>query len=101
RVIGNPVQQAGLLIEVTLASGPMRAEMLDYGLRLLLMSALVALVLALLLLLAVRRFVLLPMRQVVRAMIRYGEAPEDARRIHSPAAAVAELREAEVALTRM
>lgn len=101
RVIGNPVQQAGLLIEVTLASGPMRAEMLDYGLRLLLMSALVALVLALLLLLAVRRFVLLPMRQVVRAMTSYGEAPEDARRIHSPAAAVAELREAEVALTRM
>jgi hypothetical protein len=35
RVIGNPVQEAGLLIEITMDSAPMRDAMLDYGFRIL------------------------------------------------------------------
>ena len=35
RVIGTPVQDAGLLIEITLPTAPLRAAMLDYGLRVL------------------------------------------------------------------
>jgi signal transduction histidine kinase len=101
RVIGNPVQQAGLLIEVTLATGPMRSAMLDYGLRILLLSVIISVVLALLLFLAVRRFLLRPIKGVVSAMISYAEAPEDARRIHAPSAGVSELREAEQALASM
>ncbi|MDZ4135010.1 MAG: sensor histidine kinase, partial [Paracoccaceae bacterium] len=42
RVIGNPVQDAGLLIEVTLETGPLRRAMLDYGLRIFLASALIS-----------------------------------------------------------
>src|SRR5690606_36584536 len=91
RVIGNPVQQAGLLIEVTLDTGPMRREMLDYGLRLLLLSAIISVVLALLLFVAVRRFLLQPIKGVVHAMTDYAEEPEDARRIIVPRAGVAEL----------
>ncbi len=81
RVIGNPVQQAGLLIEVTMDTAPMRREMLDYGLRILILSAVISIVTAVLLFLAVRRFLVRPIKGVVGAMKSYAEAPEDARRI--------------------
>ena len=35
RVIGAPVREAGLLIEVTMETAPLRAAMIDYGLRIL------------------------------------------------------------------
>ena len=39
RVIGYPVQDGGILIEVTLLSGPLKVAMIDYGLRILVVSA--------------------------------------------------------------
>lgn len=101
RVIGNPVQQAGLLIEVTMDTAPMRREMIDYGLRILVMSAVLSIFTAMLLFFAVRRFLVGPIRGVVGAMKSYAEAPEDARRIIEPTAGVTELREAEQALATM
>ena len=101
RVIGNPVQQAGLLIEVTMDTAPMRREMLDYGIRILLLSAVLSIFTALLLFLAVRRFLVRPIKRVISAMKSYAEEPEDARRIIEPSAGVLELREAELALATM
>ena len=98
RVIGNPVQEAGLLIEITMETAPLRAAMIDYGLRILVLSALISAVTAVLLFLAVRRLLVLPIRRVVSHMTAYAEAPEDARRIIAPTARVVELREAEEAL---
>jgi signal transduction histidine kinase len=101
RVIGNPVQDAGLLIEITMQTGPLRAAMVDYGLRILFLSALISLVTAFLLFLAVQRLLVLPIRRVVRHMTAYAEAPEDARRVIVPSASVEELRVAEEALASM
>ena len=101
RVIGNPVQQAGLLIEVTMDTAPMRREMLTYGLRILLLSAMISIVTAILLFLAVRRFLVRPIRGVIDAIMSYAQAPEDARRIIQPSASLVELREAETALATM
>lgn len=101
RVIGYPVQDGGILIEVTLQSGPLRSAMLDYGLRILGLSALISAVTAVLLFMAVRRLMVLPIRRVVRHMQAYAEAPEDARRVIEPTAGVVELRVAEEALQRM
>lgn len=101
RVIGNPVQQAGLLIEVTIDTAPLRREMLDYGLRVLILSAVISIVTAMLLFLAVRQFLVRPIKGVVGAMKSYAEAPEDARRIIEPKAGMVELREAEQALASM
>ena len=101
RVIGDPVREAGLLIEVTMRSGPLRAAMIDYGLRILALSAIISAVTALLLFLAVRRLLVTPIRGVVDAMARYAAAPEDARSIIAPRAGVRELREAEEALQSM
>ena len=98
RVIGDPVREAGLLIEVTMTTDKLRMAMVDYGLRILLLSAVISAVTALLLFLAVRRFLVTPIRRVVAAMKSYADAPEDARRIIEPQAGVTELREAEQAL---
>jgi hypothetical protein len=55
RVIGNPVQEAGLLIEITTETAPLRSALLEYGGRILVLSALISAVTAVLLFLAVRR----------------------------------------------
>ena len=101
RVIGYPVQSAGLLIEITMDSAPMRGAMLDYGGRILLLSALISGVTAFFLFLAVQRLIVLPIRRVVNHMTAYAEAPEDARRVIEPNAAVVELRDAEEAMHAM
>lgn len=101
RVIGAPVKQAGLLIEVTMETARLRAEMLAYGGRILILSAVISVFTAFLLFLAVQRLLVSPIRRVVRSMTEYAEAPEDARRVIEPQASVTELREAEDALMRM
>jgi hypothetical protein len=55
RVIGNPVQDGGLSIEVTLETAPLRAAMLEYAWRILQLSAVISVITAALLFLAVRR----------------------------------------------
>lgn len=101
RVIGNPVQQAGLLIEVTMETGPLRVAMLQYGARILILSALISAVTAVLLFISVQTMIVAPIRRVVAHMQAYAEAPEDARRVISPSAGVGELRSAEEALQSM
>jgi signal transduction histidine kinase len=98
RVIGNPVQDAGLLIEITLETLPLREAMIDFGIRILILSAVISVVTAALLFLAVRGLLVKPIRGVVDAIKSYAEAPEDARRIIEPKARVTELLEAETAL---
>ncbi len=101
RVIGAPVQQGGLLIEVTMEQGPMRTAMIDYGLRILAFSAVLSVVIATLLFIAVQRLLVRPIKGVVGHMQTYAEAPEDARRIIAPHARIREIREAEDALASM
>ncbi|MBE3640233.1 sensor histidine kinase [Mangrovicoccus algicola] len=101
RVIGAPTQDAGLLIEVTMESQPLRRAMLDFGERILVLSAMISAVTAALLFLAVRRILVAPIRKVVRHMQSYADAPEDVRRIIEPNASLTELRAAEEALQSM
>ncbi len=101
RVIGHPVQDAGLLIEVTMPTQPLRAAMLDYGVRILILSAVISAVTATLLFFSVRQLMVKPIKGVVSAMKSYAAAPEDTRRIIEPSASVRELGEAEAALRSM
>ena len=101
RVIGAPLREAGLLIEVTMEAGPLRTAMIDYGLRILLLSAVISVITASLLFFAVRIFLVKPIKGVVDHMQSYALAPEDGRRIISPSAGITELREAEDALKSM
>jgi signal transduction histidine kinase len=101
RVIGAPVREAGLLIEITMDSAPLRMAMIDYGLRILILSAVISVITAFLLFLAMRALLLKPIKGVVLHMQNYSAAPEDARRIIAPSASVTELREAEEALQKL
>ncbi|MGD9294608.1 MAG: HAMP domain-containing sensor histidine kinase [Roseobacter sp.] len=101
RVIGAPVRDAGLLIEITMETQPLRMAMIDYGVRILVLSAVISIITASLLFVAMRALLLKPIKRVVMDMQNYTEAPEDARRIILPSASVTELREAEEALQKL
>lgn len=101
RVIGNPVQGGGQMIEITLPAQPLREALIEYGLRILLLSAVISVITAAMLFLAVRRVIVKPIKGVVTHMQAYSKAPEDARRIITPSAGITELREAEDALASM
>lgn len=101
RVIGAPVRDAGLLIEITMETQPLRMAMIDYGFRILILSAVISIITASLLFLAMRALLLKPIKRVVMDMQNYAAAPEDARRIIVPSASVTELREAEEALQKL
>ena len=98
RVIGNPVRDGGLLIEVTMDEMPLRDALLSYGRNILLLSAFIAVLTAGLLFLSVQVLLVRPIKGVVSHMQAYAKAPEDARHILAPSANIRELRDAEEAL---
>ncbi len=101
RVIGNPVRDGGLLIEVTMMQKPLHDALLEYGRNILVLSAIISIVTAGLLFVAVQILLVRPIKGVVGSMQAYASAPEDARRIIMPQAGVRELRDAEEALQSM
>ena len=98
RVIGNPVQEGGELIEITMNTDSLRKGMLDFSRRILLFSALISLGAAVILFLVAQRLIVVPMQRVIRQMRAFADAPEDARNIITPKGEVEEVREAEAAL---
>lgn len=101
RVIGDPVREGGLVIEVTMETAPLRMAMLDYGRNILVLSLVISVFTAVLLFMAVRVLMVRPIKGVVTHMASYAAAPEDARTIIEPTSGVTELREAEEALMSM
>ncbi|MEL6586099.1 MAG: sensor histidine kinase, partial [Pseudomonadota bacterium] len=98
RVIGQPAREGGLQIEVAIHTGDLRQSMLDYGLNILILSAVISIITASLLFLAVRRLMVLPIKSLVGEMNTYAAAPEDARRVIEPSSSIRELYEAETSL---
>lgn len=101
RVIGQPVQEGGLLIEITLDTATLQREIWEYGQRILILSLVISVFTAILLFLSVRFFVVAPMRRVISSMAVYAQAPQDTTRIITPTSNIRELREAEEALNKM
>jgi signal transduction histidine kinase len=101
RIIGNPVRDGGLLIEVTIDEMPLRNAMLQYGWNVLILSAFISIVTAGMLFFAVRKLLVTPIKGVVDHMEAYAKAPEDARQIITPTASIKELRAAEESLQMM
>ncbi len=100
-VTGTPVRGAGEVIEISVESGPLRMAMIDYGIRILILSAVISIITAGLLFFAVRRFLVQPMARVVEHMSQYADDPEDPRQVIMPAANLRELRAAEDALHKL
>lgn len=98
RVTGEPINEVGLLIEITLPTAPLRADLLTYSLQIIIISAVIAGMTAALMFFSVRRLLVLPIHRLVRHMTSYANAPEDATGIIKPDNTVHELRDAEEAL---
>lgn len=101
RVVGDPVREGGLVIEVTMDTEKLRMAMFDYGRRILVLSAVISVFTGVLLYLAVQFLMVRPIKNVVDNMKEYSHAPEDARKIIMPGSRVRELRDAEEALHDM
>ncbi len=101
RVIGNPVRDGGLLIEVTMDERPLQTAMLEYGRNILILSAFISVMTASLLFYSVQALLVLPIKRVVGHMQDYAKAPEDARKIITPTSRIRELRDAEDAMQEM
>jgi len=101
RAVGMPVNMAGLEIEVTLHTNRMRQEMLDYGGRVFLLSAVISVITAALLFFAVRRFLVAPISRVISQIKAYKDAPQNPKLIIRPSAGITELHEAEEAIRLM
>lgn len=101
RVIGEPVRDAGQLIEITMNTAPMRTAMIEFAVRLLAVSAAFSVLTALLLNLAAQRLIVGPIRRVIGHMTAYAESPDDSRTIITPSASMGEVRAAESALAAM
>jgi signal transduction histidine kinase len=101
RVIALAPADLGKELEVTLEVAPLRAAMIDYGLRILRLSLLISLTTAAMVFFAVRRAVVRPITRLISDVKRFSENPEDPARIVSPQSRVGEIAEAERALAEM
>jgi signal transduction histidine kinase len=98
RFIGRTARGEPSDIEVTLHEAPLRAAMVDYGLRILYLSLAISVATATLLFFAVQRLIVRPINRVVDHMTAYRDDPEDASRIIAPQPGAEELQRAETAL---
>ncbi|MEM1313819.1 MAG: HAMP domain-containing sensor histidine kinase [Pseudomonadota bacterium] len=98
RVIGEPVQGGGVVIEVILPEGPLKEAMLAYGLRILALSLIIAGITAALIAISLRWFLVRPITRVIDSMQTFAEDPEDEARVIEPSSRIAEIAAAEGAL---
>lgn len=101
RVIGQPVKDAGIQIEIVMNEAPVKSAMLAYSRNVFFLSLVVSLVTGLLLFLSLQALITRPMKRVISSMTRFRNDPEDANNVISPDAGIQELREAETALHDM
>lgn len=101
RVIGAPVQQAGLEIEITLDAKPLCDAMWAYLWDTSKVITVVAVALLLITLYFARLLVLNPIRRLIDSMQAYAAKPKDARQIITPQSTLSEVKDAEMALRAM
>ena len=73
-----------VLVEVILAEKPLRQALIDYGLRIFLLSLLISIVTAALVYFSIQWLAVRPMRRLTANMITFQDAPQDAARIMRP-----------------
>ncbi|MCH7930587.1 MAG: HAMP domain-containing histidine kinase [Proteobacteria bacterium] len=78
RVVGSARVDPQILIDITLDEAPMRAEMLDYSGRILILSIVLSLITAALVYLSLQWLMVRPMRRITASLVSFREAPEDA-----------------------
>jgi signal transduction histidine kinase len=98
RVVGKTRKGAEGIVDVVLHEGPLRAALIDYGLRIFYISLVISLATAALLFISVQHLIVRPINRVVAHMVAYRDDPEDRTRIIAPLSSTRELNDAENAL---
>jgi len=101
RVQGTPRLGGGDFIEALIDETPIRADLLSYSARILVLSILIAIVTSLLVFAALFFLFVRPMQRVTRSMVRFQERPDDAQRIIVPSLRADEIGQAESVLAAM
>jgi len=101
RIIGQPVKDAGIQIEIVMNEAPVKAAMLEYSRNVFFLSLVISLVTGGLLFLSLQALITRPITKVISSMTRFRSNPEDASNVIKPEASISELREAETALHDM
>lgn len=101
RVIDTPRLGGGQLIDVAADERPIRAALMDYAQRNALIGLGIAAATGALIFLALNVFLVRPMQRLMRAMIRFGENPDDAAGILTPSGRTDEIGSAEQTLSQM
>ena len=83
-VIDQPPAMSGDYIEIALHEWPLRDAMLAYGLRILVLSIVLSLIVATLIFAALNRVLVKPMQRLSTNMMQFGDMPEDRKRIIAP-----------------
>ena len=100
-VMGEPVKGGGVLIEATLAEAPLKRSMIDYGIRIFVLSLGLSLLVAIMFFFAIRRLIGRPIGRVVKQIQDFQTAPEDKKQIVIPSSKITEFYETETALAEM
>ncbi len=101
RIIGQPVKDAGIQIEIVMNEAPVKAAMLEYSRNVFFLSLVISVVTGGLLFLSLQALIARPITKVISSMTRFRNNPEDASNVIKPDASILELREAETALHDM
>ncbi len=81
RVLGPSTADSAETVEVLLDEAPLRAEMWDFGIRILQLSIVISLVAAALVYVSLQWLLVRPMQRITASMMNFREDPEDASRM--------------------
>ncbi|MBV8088150.1 MAG: HAMP domain-containing histidine kinase, partial [Alphaproteobacteria bacterium] len=81
RVLGPSTTDDAKTVEVLLDEAPLRAEMWDFGIRILELSIVISLLTAALVYLSLQWLLVRPMRRITSSMMNFREDPEDGSRV--------------------
>jgi signal transduction histidine kinase len=81
RVLGPSTADSAEMVEVMLDEAPLRAEMWDFGIRILQLSIVISLVAAALVYVSLQWLLVRPMQRITASMMNFREDPEDASRM--------------------
>jgi signal transduction histidine kinase len=91
----------GDAVEITMDEAPLKLAMHNYSLRLLNLSLIVSIIVAIFAVVAIHLMVLAPVRRLTTSIVDFGDDPEDASRIIVPSGSRHEIGQAEEALAIM
>src|SRR5438067_2875132 len=101
RVVGPAPNEPGATVELLLDEAPLRAEMWNFGVRILELSIVISLITAALVYLSLQLLLVRPMRRITGSMTSFRQDPEDASRRIAPSRRHDEIGRAESELAML